>query len=423
MKNSARFQMVIEIIDQILDCSEIPCDRLLVNFFRQRRFMGSHDRRAITDYVYHILRIWPLLTFYRTPLNGRQAVLGFIRLTDSNFPITLKEIFQGEEYGPAPLSTREQSELAFKEGGPAPEWAQAWTPSWLWSYCQDSFGERTFDEIQALNQPVGFDVRINSLRTDRSRVLKRFQQDQVMATATPYSPLGIRLSHRQALQNHFLFQEGYVEVQDEGSQLIALLTDAQPGMTVLDLCAGAGGKTLALAASMQNKGVLLATDVYEWRLKKAKERLKRAGIHNVECRLLGDSWLKRQKNRFERVLVDAPCSGTGTWRRNPDMKLRFQPSDLQDLLQKQQTILNTAADTVKPGGRLVYATCSMLRVENHKQVDHFLTLHPDFHLLDIRDLWRKVLGTACPSDQPVLQLTPARHQTDGFFISVLEKKV
>lgn len=422
MKNSARYQTVIEIIDHILQNSSVPCDRLLADYFRQRRFIGSHDRRFIVDDVYAILRYWPILSYYQPHPNGRQAVLWYLHITSPDSPASLKEIFTGERYGPLPLTSQEQLGLETVLPSQWPVWAQALTPEWLWPYCQDSFGDKAVPEMQALNQPVGFDVRVNTLKTNRSAILTKLAQGQLAAQPTPYSPLGIRFAQRQALQNHELYKNGYLEVQDEGSQLISLLTDARPGMRVLDMCAGAGGKTLALAAAMENKGTLIATDVHEWRLKKARERLRKAGVNNVECRHLGDHWLKRQRGRFDRVLVDAPCSGTGTWRRNPDMKLRFQLSDLQELLQKQLDILTTAAAMVKPGGRLVYATCSVLKAENQDQTEHFLKANPEFFLKDVEGIWADVFTSCCPTNDKTLQLTPARHQTDGFFISIFEKK-
>jgi 16S rRNA (cytosine967-C5)-methyltransferase len=423
MKSSARFQTTIEIIDHILLNPAVPSDRLLVDYLRQRRFIGSHDRRAITETVYEILRQWPVLTLYQSPLKGRQAVLWFLRVCQQYSVEQIREIFAGSNYSPASLSQEEEKNLATPlSPDDWPEWIKAATPEWLWPYCQDSFGENTMAEMQAFDRVAGFDVRINPLKTDRRTVFERLEAEGITVTETPYSPWGLRLPNRQALNQHKLWEDGHIEVQDEGSQLIAFLTDAQPGMRILDLCAGAGGKTLGLAAAMKNKGSLLATDIHEWRLKRARERLKRAGISNVECRALNDSWLKRQIGKFDRVLVDAPCSGTGTWRRNPDLKIRFQPNDLEELIQKQVTILQTAAATVKPGGRLIYATCSILKAENDEQVEQFLKNHPDFSLVNIAEVWQQVLGSPCPSARPTLQLTPLQHQTDGFFVSVFEKR-
>jgi len=213
-------------------------------------------------------------------------------------------------------------------------------------------------------------------------------------------------------------------VQDEGSQLVALLTDAQPGQAVMDFCAGAGGKTLALAAAMKNKGRLVACDTHAARSERAVQRLRRAGVHNVTRHVLegeGDKWLKRQKGTFDRVLVDAPCSGSGTWRRNPDAKWRLTETGLLELVALQGKILTQASTLVKPGGRLVYATCSLLPEENERQVEAFLAANPDFSLIPITEAWSATVGTECPVPGPYLRLSPAAHNTDGFFVAVMQR--
>jgi 16S rRNA (cytosine967-C5)-methyltransferase len=219
------------------------------------------------------------------------------------------------------------------------------------------------------------------------------------------------------------FREGLVEVQDEGSQLLALLTDARPGQAVVDFCAGAGGKTLALAAAMENKGRLVACDVNQRRAERAMLRLRRAGVHNVTRRLLegeSDKWVKRHGGTFDRVLVDAPCSGSGTWRRNPDAKWRLTPAGLDELVSLQGRILDSAARLVRPGGRLVYATCSVLADEDEARVEAFLASHPNFRLIPLPEVWSAAVGGACPVEGPMLRLTPARTNTDGFFAAVME---
>ena len=214
---------------------------------------------------------------------------------------------------------------------------------------------------------------------------------------------------------------GLIEIQDEGSLLVAVMTGAAPGMRVADWCAGAGGKTLALAGMMENRGQIVACDVSAPRLEGAVRRLRRAGVHNVERHLLttGDKWLKRRAGTFDRVLVDAPCTGTGTWRRNPDARLRLYEQDLTELITKQATILDTAQTLVRKGGRLVYATCSLLEEENEAQVSAFLSRHNDFSVVPLWRAW--TLDTPVPNGGDYLSLTPARHGTDGFFTAVLER--
>jgi 16S rRNA (cytosine967-C5)-methyltransferase len=217
-----------------------------------------------------------------------------------------------------------------------------------------------------------------------------------------------------------------VEVQDEGSQIAALLVGARPGMRVVDFCAGAGGKTLALAAGMENRGKLVACDVSASRLERAVRRLRRAGVSNVERRALSserDKWVKRHGSGFDRVLVDAPCLGTGTWRRNPDAKWRATPANLAELVIRQQEILVSAARLVRPGGRLVYATCSLLREENEDQAEAFLAAAPEFTLVPAALIWAETIGGSSPGGERYLRLTPAQHGTDGFFVATFERHI
>jgi 16S rRNA (cytosine967-C5)-methyltransferase len=221
------------------------------------------------------------------------------------------------------------------------------------------------------------------------------------------------------------FKEGLVEVQDEGSQIAALLVGAGPGMRVVDFCAGVGGKTLALAAGMENRGKLVACDVSARRLERAVRRLRRAGVNNVERRVLSgerDKWVKRHAGGFDRVLVDAPCLGTGTWRRNPDGKWRATPNDLAELVVRQHDILHSAARLVRRGGRLVYATCSLLREEDEAQAEAFLMAEPEFSLVPAARAWAETIGGPSPGGERYLRLTPAQHGTDGFFVAIFDRR-
>jgi 16S rRNA (cytosine967-C5)-methyltransferase len=234
----------------------------------------------------------------------------------------------------------------------------------------------------------------------------------------------LRLEKRVALVQVEAWRSGLIEVQDEGSQLVALLADAKPGMAVVDYCAGAGGKTLALAADMQNSGRLIACDVAEWRVDRAQDRLRRAGVHNVTRRVIegeSDKWIKLNAGMFDRVLVDAPCSGSGTWRRNPDAKWSFTPNDLEEIVASQAVILKSAARLVKPGGRLIYATCSVLGEENESQIDQFLAANPSYSQIPVAQIWAERTSNPCPVNTPSLRLSPYTHGTDGFFCAVLAK--
>jgi 16S rRNA (cytosine967-C5)-methyltransferase len=259
------------------------------------------------------------------------------------------------------------------------------------------------------------------LKADRDTARLALAAEHIHAEPTPWSPLGLRLKHRAPLAATAAFKDGLVEVQDEGSTLAALLADARPGMRVVDFCAGAGGKTLALAAQMQNRGKLVACDVASWRLERAGTRLRRAGISNVERRPLSserDPWVKHHSKSFDRVFVDAPCLGIGSWRRNPDGKWRATLQDLAELVPRQRDILASAARLVRPGGRLVYVTCSLLREENEAQAEGFLAAHPDFALYPAARAWTETIGGEWPGGDEFLRLTPARHGTDGFFVAI-----
>src|SRR5260370_20331926 len=297
-------------------------------------------------------------------------------------------------------------------------------PAWLEPYLAKIYGKRLEEEMAALNQSAPLDLRVNLLKTDRDTARRALAEEQIEAEPTRWSPLGLRVKYRAPFAGTAAFKSGLVEVQDEGSQLAALLADARPGMRVVDFCAGAGGKTLALAAQMNNRGHLVACDVSASRLERATQRLRRAGasiVQRVPLSSHRDKWVKRHVGTFDRVFVDAPCTGIGTWRRNPDAKWRLQPKDVTELAALQADILASAQRLVKPGGRLIYVTCSLLAEENELQVERFLGTHADFKLVPIAQVWAETVGTASPAEGGMLRLTTARHHTDGFFVAILER--
>ncbi len=306
-----------------------------------------------------------------------------------------------------------------------PRWVASDVPEWLEPGLDRVFGLGLEREMAALNAPAPIDLRVNLLKADRETVRRALAAEGVRAEPTPWSPLGLRLAARAPLSGLQAFKDGLFDVQDEGSQLAALLAGARPGMRVVDFCAGAGGKTLALAAGMANRGKLVACDVSARRLERAGLRLRRAGVGNVERRVLSsenDKWVKRHAGGFDLVFVDVPCLGTGTWRRNPDAKWRARPEDLAELALRQQQILRSAARLVRPGGRLVYATCSLLREEDAAQAEAFLAASPDFALVPAARTWGETIGGASPGGEDYLFLTPARHGTDGFFVALFERR-
>jgi 16S rRNA (cytosine967-C5)-methyltransferase len=295
-------------------------------------------------------------------------------------------------------------------------------PEWIVPLLTAKFGDELAAEMAAMETEAPLDLRVNILKGDRAAAIGALASEGIEAEPTPLSPFGLRIQGRRPVTTGAAFQSGLIEVQDEGSQLIALLVDAQPGMRVVDYCAGAGGKTLAIAMGMENRGHIVACDVHDKRLEGAVKRLRRAGVHNVEQHLIvgGDKWAKRRAGGFDRVLVDAPCTGTGTWRRNPDARQRLRAIDLEELRPKQAAILRDAAKLVRAGGRLVYATCSLLTEENETQVSEFLAEHSEFGVVPLAAAWP--LESPPPCEGPFLSLTPRMHATDGFFAAVLERR-
>lgn len=345
-----------------------------------------------------------------------------------NTPAQLAALFTGRNGDPTALTEPERVLLGKLQGKPIdhpamPEPLRVECPDWALAPLQRRFGTAFGPEMAAMLTGAPRDLRVNTLKSNRPAMLSALRAMGLRAAPTPLAPQGIRLDESLSLARLPMLKSGEVEIQDEGSQLVALLVDAHPGERVVDFCAGAGGKTLAMAAQMANKGHIVACDVMEGRLKRAAERFRQAGVHNVQTRLLSsetDKWVKRHKAGFDRVLVDAPCSGTGTWRRNPDARWRaMAESRLDDLLPLQAKILTSAARLVRPGGRLVYATCSLLIEENEDQVAAFLAAHPDFEIVPLASAAPDLTGSAHPD---FLSLTPAQHDTDGFFAAVLQRR-
>jgi 16S rRNA (cytosine967-C5)-methyltransferase len=334
--------------------------------------------------------------------------------------------YSGGRFGPTALDGAEQAALRALEGHTLdhpdmPEAVALEVPDWVLPRLRARFGADLAIELTAMGEPAPLDLRVNLLKATREQAQASLAAEGVEATPTPLSPWGLRVPGRRPVTAGRTFQQGLVEIQDEGSQLVAALVGATPEMRVADWCAGAGGKTLALAMLMDNRGHIAACDVSASRLDGAVRRLRRAGVHNVERHLVaaGDKWVKRRAGGFDRVLVDAPCTGTGTWRRNPDARLRLVERDLAELRPKQAEILQQAARLVRTGGSLVYATCSLLAEENEAQVDAFLTANPAFAVVPLERAW--TLPPPPPGPGPFLSLTPRRHGTDGFFAAVLQR--
>lgn len=435
MTPGARIAAAIDILAAI-ETGGTPADDIAAEYFRRRRYIGAKDRVQVAAYVYAVLRHRAVLDWWiarvsrdEISASARSRVIAALLLIDKWPPEEVAASFDGGRFRPAVLSPAETQLVRGLAGRTLthpemPRPVACDLPDWLESHLAAVYGRRLEDEMAALNAPAPLDLRVNTLKADRDTARRALAADHVHAEPTPWSPLGLRLKHRAPLGATEAFKNGLVEVQDEGSQLAALLADARPGMRIVDFCAGAGGKTLALAAQMQNRGKLVACDVSAWRLDRAGQRLRRAGISNVERRALSserDPWVKHHAKSFGRVFVDAPCLGVGSWRRNPDGKWRATPRDLAELVPRQHDILASAARLVRPGGRLVYITCSLLREENEAQAEGFLTAHPDFTLYPAARAWAETIGGESPAGTDYLRLTPARHGTDGFFVAIFER--
>ena len=394
-----------------------PADAVVSRYFREHRELGHADRAFVAETVFAVLRRGRSLEARCAgKLSDRARLLVALAVTRG---------WSQRELAPV-LRASEEEWLAAAKALPEADFPPAVRcdlPDWLYTRLAEQFGaEHVLELAQALNQPAPLDLRVNTLKTTREAVLQRLAVDEIAALPGALSPAAIRLRDKPALAKHPLFLEGAFEVQDEGSQLLGYLLEPKRGELVVDFCAGAGGKTLLLGALMKNTGRLYAYDVSDKRLAKLKPRLARSGLSNVHPARIEherDSKIKRLAGKADRVLVDAPCSGLGTLRRNPDLKWRQSEDSVAELTVKQAAILDSAARLVRPGGRMVYATCSLLREENDAIVEAFLASHPEFVLTPAVDILARH-GLALEGDY--LRLLPQTHHTDGFFAAALDRK-
>jgi 16S rRNA (cytosine967-C5)-methyltransferase len=423
---NARLAAAIALLEAIEAAPRKPADAVANDFFRSRRFIGSGDRRDVSDQVWAVLRHQRRLSWWIERAQGvpspRLAIAALVVLGGRPSHDVVK-MHSGGRYAPEPLTPEEEEILRRLndhtfEHPAMPDAVRLEVPDWIMPLLVARFGRDTDREVAAMLAPASLDLRVNLLKGDRAAAIAALAAEGILAVPTKLSPWGLRIAGRKPVVAGGAFRSGRVEIQDEGSQIVALMADARPGMRILDYCAGAGGKTLAMAMTMENRGHILAADTSAHRLDGAVRRLRRAGVHNVEQHLLtpGDKWAKRRREACDRVLVDAPCTGTGTWRRNPDARLRLTEDDLAALVEKQATILHDASRFLRKGGRLIYATCSLLRPENEDQMDRFLAEHTDFKLVE-----QMPPEAAAVAEGGMVRLTPARHGTDGFFAAVLER--
>jgi 16S rRNA (cytosine967-C5)-methyltransferase len=430
MTPGARASAAIEVLADI-EARKRPAADALKDWGLAHRFAGSGDRAAIGNLVFDVLRKRASAACAMGEDTPRALVLRTLVTTWGKRPEEVTALADGSRHAPEPLSEAELAGIAREVSPDAPAHLRGDYPEWLQPLFEKAFGTRAGEEGAALAERAPIDLRVNTLKATREKVLKALQR--FSPSPTPLSPTGVRIlqvpgpgrsPHVEAEAGH---GKGWYEVQDEASQIAALLAGAEPKLQVIDLCAGAGGKTLALAALLQNTGQLFAYDSDRMRLRPIFERLKRAGVRNVQVLPAGDaSALAELRGKMDLVVIDAPCTGSGVWRRRPDAKWRLSPQMLEARLKEQAEVLEEGAPLVKPGGRLAYITCSVLPPENRGQVEAFLGRHPEFRLVPWRTLWAEALPDVplCPSadgSEETLLMTPLSHGTDGFFVAVMQR--
>lgn len=401
MQNGARYQAVLEILTEVFK-DELPADKIVNDYLRARKYIGSKDRRFITDTVWQVIRNRMKLSFDARSNVARKVLLYALR-------DKLAEAFDGSAYGMAPLTEEEKTWLAQENEEPYPDYVEAECPQWLFEKIKD------MAFCKALNGTATTDVRAHGISGDELK--RKLAAEGIDAAKGRYAPDCLKIDGRLVLNNCMAWQDGLMEVQDEASQIAAVLVDAKPEHKIMDYCCGAGGKSLAVSSILRNQGHILAYDIDAKRLEAIKPRMARLKVKNIE---LTDIVADSDKN-FDRFILDAPCSGTGTWRRAPDAKFRLTKEKLYGLTQIQAGLLETAAAKTK--GRIVYITCSVLRDENEDIIEAFLQKHKEFAPLNLKELWESKLSAPYPCRSEVyLRLSPLVTGTDGFFVCVLERR-
>lgn len=428
MKPGARLAAAVTILTEITKRHR-PAALALADWGKASRYAGSGDRAAVGNLVYDALRRRGSIAARMGANTARALVLGAAGRALGLDADRIAEAADGSKHALAPLTEAER--VALKNTYPlGEEDLLADVPDWIVPLLRPVFGDRLAEEAAAFSERAPVDIRVNTLKATRDKVMAELAR--LVPIVTEYSPLGIRFAAPEGagrtpnVEAEPAHGKGWFEVQDQGSQIAALLVDARPGHEALDLCAGAGGKTLALAAAMKGEGRIIAHDSDKTRLRPIFERLARSGAKNVEVLAASDTEaLAGMVGRFDRVVIDAPCTGSGTWRRRPDAKWRLKPRNIEQRQKEQREVLAQAAPLVKPGGRLVYVTCSLLPVENSEQIAAFLAANPGYTLIPYGEVWRDVFPGAPPPSADgrtdTLLLTPARHGTDGFFIAILAR--
>lgn len=402
MQKASQYQAVLELLTEIFK-DKFPADNIINTYMRERKYIGSKDRRFISETVWKIIRHRRKLEFDAGCLDVRKMLMVYLQEED------LDLIFGNGEYAPSPLSKEEKNWLKHKNEEVYPADVEAECPLWLFEKIKDTA------LLKSLNEPATADLRVNV--RGRSGVIDKLHGEGLFFAPTVYSPIGIRSTERVNLNNCIAYKEGMIEVQDEASQLAAILCDVKPEHKVIDYCCGAGGKTLTISFLLQGKGKIHIHDINPNRLEAIKERAERLNVKNTE------PVFQLKNSDYDRFIVDAPCSGTGTWRRCPDAKFRLTPEQLKELNKAQAEILETAYAHTKSGGRIIYITCSVLRDENEDIIEAFKSRHPDMKHLNLKTLWQSKLDAPYPCvNENYLRFSPLTTRTDGFFFTVLVKE-
>lgn len=429
MRAEAHLASAIEILSTLFETKQ-PTDKYLDGYFKNNRYAGSKDKRAMRGIIYDIYRNLRQYEYIIGNAEPRSLVIAYL-LGQGDDAAKIAEKFNGEKYAAANLSDDETKAIEnAKNLNNAPKAVLLNLADWQFDKFNNQFSDKAEIEVEALNQTASLDVRINTAQTNIEDAKKALSKQGLESATMPWSPIGLRLEPTTQLTQSPSYRYGAVEIQDEAAQVASLLAGAKPKMSVVDYCAGGGGKTLAMAAQMENKGQVYALDIDFNRLKAIKPRIDRAKLHNIQTHKLGNEktnqLMYELADNIDITFVDAPCSGTGTWRRAPDARFNLSQDDVNQLVSRQAQILESAAKLVKKGGRFIYATCSLFTEENETQVTNFLESHPEFELLNYADEWEVYIKTDAPKSASnldgTLLLTPNQHQTDGFFVAIMQRK-
>jgi len=429
MTPSARLSAVVDLLETIFGTTG-RAEQVVGGYFRTRRYAGSKDRRWVSEFLYTLLRRlgevdWAIEKVELTQSNRTRAIVASILLDGQAVDDVITNNFQGAHALEIPSDEEvvALNNLTGLDLSEMPDFVQGNFPDWLSDLIKNQYGSRANAIMAAYSTRAPLTFRVNRLKSDRDSVLKQMKDEGIEVRATELSPVGIVVENRQNLSTHSLVTEGILEIQDEAAQVSALLAEAGPGLQIMDYCAGGGGKTLTMGADMSNEGLIYALDIDKRRMRDIASRCKRANLLVVQSHVLAtdegpNPILEQLLDKMDIVFTDVPCSGSGAWRRQPEQRWHLSAERLEELQKMQADILDVAVDYVAPGGKLVYATCSILEAENKDQITEFLKNHTDFKIRKVSDAWSDA-GLDGTADGEFLELTPDLYGTDGFFTAIL----